>query len=437
MGFNINAETTVIGCILIAPKLMHLATARLTPECFASPVCRDAFAACLRMSREGSAIDPLTVLSAIGDTPDNRRLLLEYAQGVPSTANFESYAVIVEEAAQRRAATAAAYDLMEALQAVGQTVPLDECAVKASAVLQALESKAQSHALNAKQLYADFLKRMDEPSRYFTTGISRLDKGARITPGSYVIIGGRPSSGKTAITLQFMAHMARDHRVGYYSIETSPEAIYDRLIANGAGVPLERIKCHTLTGEDREAARLAQETMGELDFYVVSAAGWTANKVRAHAVQSKAEIIFIDYVGLIKPASSTAQRYEAVTQISIDLHIAAQFTGIAVVALSQLNRAAGQGADMSSLRESGQLEQDADVVMLIEERKPDGASPATHVVNVAKCKDGKRGKVSLVFDGGYQRFREVDTNHDVPPLPSPPPASQADFEEIGAGDYPW
>jgi len=143
--------------------------------------------------------------------------------------------------------------------------------------------------------------------------------------------------------------------------------------------------------------------MEQLHIKVVEAAGWTAAQIRASAVTLGAEVTFIDYVGLIKAKASS--RYELVTQVSVDLHTFAQATGITVFALSQMNREGDSNPDMTCLRESGQLEQDADVgLILFQEDVNDKGGSRT--LRIGKNKNGVLGDVPLEFHGATQYFRE-------------------------------
>ena len=140
-----------------------------------------------------------------------------------------------------------------------------------------------------------------------------------------------------------------------------------------------------------------------LKLEVVSAAGWTAEQIKSKAVQARADVIFVDYLTLMKASGKTP--YERATQISMDLHTLAQQMEIAVIALAQLNRAGKGDPDMTSLRESGQIEQDADAILLI--HWPD-QEDSTRELIIAKNKEGETGKNFLRFDGKHQTFSEFN-----------------------------
>ena len=219
-----------------------------------------------------------------------------------------------------------------------------------------------------------------------------------------MVVGGRPSAGKTALTLQIALHMARKYRVVYFSLETSADKIYDRLIANYTGTPLAEIK-EPQTIKDWGRIAESTDSFSKLNLTVVEAAGWTVGQLRAKAMQLRAEVVFIDYLSLLQSPGNS--RYEKVSNISIDLHTMAQKQKLLVVALSQLNRGGdGQEPSLTDLRESGQIEQDADVVLLLHSQDEDDQEADRGLI-IAKNKEGAVGKMLLRFDGALQRFMEV------------------------------
>lgn len=432
MGLAHDAEAAVIGCILIEPDLLAEATARLRAEDFQHPLCRGAFEAAWELCCIGKPVDPLTVLAEMGDTAANREGLLSLARGVPTTANFSSYADIVVEQRQRRTAAAMARQLTEALDPaydLGEPLPMAECSAMAGRVLQAFEGREDRAAQGMDELFADFDERQQHPPEYFRTGIGKLDNRVHICGGQLVIVAGRPSTGKTALTLQMALHMAARHRVVYFSLETSSAILFDRALAHYAGVPLASLKGRNRTSQEQAAINRARAELPRLNIQFVPAAGLTVAQIRAKAVALRAEVIVIDYLGIIKPASNVS-RYEAVTGISLDLHTMAQTTGIAVIALSQLNRS---GSGMAALRESGQIEQDADVILMLSQ--PDVNDRQSREISVEKNKEGETGAFDISFFGDIQRFGMIDHHREEQTELPLPPASQADFVEIGGGEY--
>ncbi|MDR2525091.1 MAG: hypothetical protein LBC83_02685 [Oscillospiraceae bacterium] len=151
-----------------------------------------------------------------------------------------------------------------------------------------LASTDAQKVFSSAQLLARFVQEMQEPVCYIRTGMHKLDYYAQMDRGDYVIVGGRPSSGKTAFTLQMMLEMAKNYRIAYFSLETRPEKLFHRCVANRSGISLRTFKRHEL--DDPGERALVSEVMEEYvdkTFHVISAAGWTVEQVRAAAVRLK------------------------------------------------------------------------------------------------------------------------------------------------------
>ena len=247
-------------------------------------------------------------------------------------------------------------------------------------------------------LIDDYVRRLYETPQYIPSGIPVLDKHLHLAPGNLFIIGGRPSAGKTALSLQMACEQARrGFRVCYFSLETDPDTLTARVIANRLAVPLADVKNKNVPQSDLDA--LAE--LHKLPLFIRSASGKGVGWVKAQAQRMKAQVIFIDYLQLLA-ASKAKDRYQQITSISIGLHELAQTTGILVVALAQLNRNAAHAAPSTAdLKESGQLEQDGDAILLL---SSDGEQ---YKCVLAKNKEGKIGEVPLTFDKTRQRFLAV------------------------------
>ena len=248
------------------------------------------------------------------------------------------------------------------------------------------------------ELVDNYIRRLDEKPRYIPTGIPVVDRYLNLSPGNLFIIGGRPSAGKTALSLQIACEQARrGFRVCYFSLETDPDTLTARIIANRLAVPLADVKAKTVSQSDLDD--LAE--LHKLPLYIRSASGKGAGWIKAQAQRMKAQVTFIDYLQLLT-ASKAKDRYQQITSISIALHELAQTTGILVVALAQLNRnAAHASPSTADLKESGQLEQDADAILLL------SADKEQYQTILAKNKEGRVGEIPLTFDKTRQRFLAV------------------------------
>lgn len=248
------------------------------------------------------------------------------------------------------------------------------------------------------ELVDNYVRKLNEKPKYIPSGIPVLDKHLHLAPGNLFIIGGRPSAGKTALSLQMACEQARRGlRVCYFSLETDPDTLTARIISNRLAVPLADVKSKTVPQSDLDS--LAD--LHKLPLFIRSASGKGTGWIKAQAQRIKAQVIFIDYLQLLT-ASKAKDRYQQITSISIALHELAQTTGILVVALAQLNRnAAHASPSTADLKESGQLEQDADAILLL------SADKEEYQAILAKNKEGKIGEIPLTFDKTRQRFLAV------------------------------
>lgn len=248
------------------------------------------------------------------------------------------------------------------------------------------------------ELIDNYIRRLDEKAKYIPTGIPVVDRYLNLSPGNLFIIGGRPSAGKTALSLQMACEQARrGFRVCYFSLETDPDTLTARIIANRLAVPLADVKAKTVPQSDLDDLAELQK----LPLYIRSASGKGVGWVKAQAQRMKAQAIYIDYLQLLADGKAK-DRYQQITGISIALHELAQTTGILVVALAQLNRnAAHSSPSTADLKESGQLEQDADAILLLSD---DGEQ---YQAVLAKNKEGRVGEIPLTFDKPRQRFLAV------------------------------
>ena len=396
------AEQSVIGCILMdATKVMPEVAGRLSEEDFQLPDCKTIYAACKRLFMAQKPIDVVTVLHELGgEQQEYQTHLARLAENTPAISHCSQYINNVAENSRRAKAVERINDLQANLISGS---PLDECQAAAADIAQSM-SIANGNCVSAAEGFDLVAKSLGKPRQYIATGFSNLDRYVLLDRGDYLVIGGRPSAGKTAFSLQLVLTVAKQYNVSYFSLETSAHKIYERLIA-----------CHTLTpfdeinkGQVFEKDKLLKqrEAFAALKLQVIDAAGWTVQQIKAKAIQTRADVVLIDYIGLIKGAGKSL--YERVTGISQDLHIMAQQGKTAVIALTQLNRAGAEEPDMTSIRESGQIEQDADAILLLNVPGEKGKKQVSERdLIIAKNKTGRVGKMKLAFNGNLQRFTEI------------------------------
>lgn len=285
-----------------------------------------------------------------------------------------------------------------ALEACNQAVGFEDLQESYEKMGKALDIESKGDDFESSgDLVDDYIRSLGDKPEYIPTGLSKLDRNLHILPGNFILIGGRPSAGKTALSLQLAVEMAlRGYRVCYFSLETSAEVLTRRIIANRLCVPLADVQAKRVPVAELD--RLARLRKAPLFFR--SASGKSVSWIKAQAMRKKAQIVFIDYVQLLS-CTEAKDRYTQITKISIALHEMAQSTGMVVIGLSQLKRNETHAdPTLSDLRESGQLEQDADAAILL--------GGAEHPFILAKNKEGEAGIwFNIMFDKEKQRFLEV------------------------------
>lgn len=264
------------------------------------------------------------------------------------------------------------------------------------------------------ELLADFLRRMEDktPPNYLRWGIRQLDEVLTAEPGDFIVLGADSSVGKTALAVQLAWNMAsRGRRVGFFSLETSARKLADRVVAQRARVELSKIKHKELTEHDFGDVAAVGGATSRMCFGITEAAGFGVADLRAVTLANRYDVIFIDYVQLLR--AEGRERWEIVTRISMELHTMAQQLGVAVIALSQLTppdktKGARRAPSRDDLRESRQLKQDADVILLMSLDDPE-ENDGLRWLAVAKNKDGPLGRICLKFDAAHMEFTATDS----------------------------
>ena len=415
-------QVSILGAILLKPDLMGEAMTQINADDFTAANCRIAWQAMCRIFREGRDVDPVLLRDALTGYAGATELIVSAMDAAPSVSNFGYHL-----AAMKR------QSMLLRLQDLGNLL---SCASDLDEAMELLDKandiSIQRHARdrrNMSQMLKSFGQRHSAQvaPRYLQWPFQPLNKGIKVAGGKYLVIGGYPSDGKTAFALACaMVHAGNGCRTIFYSFETDANTVEDRLLANIAQVNLEHIQDNSLIGEEWERYAQACGSASEWPFEVVAAAGMTVDDIRADALAHHASVVYIDYLQLISIGrrSRNVTRYEEVSEISRQLQQFAKTTGITVICLSQMTRPQPDKKGnvpeptMHNLRESGQIEQDADVIMLLY-RMDQKNIRAPRRITVAKNKEGRTGRWWLDFDGQYQRFAYSD--HQGPPEGMPIP----------------
>lgn len=396
------AQLGVLGSMLIdGQHTAGLVMQGLQAEDFTGPN-RAVFEACRKLFQAAKPIDAVTVGHQLG--PEYKQLLLDLMELTPTAANVREYIRLTAEQSR--------LDKLKALGAeLAGCVDSEEAQGILAKANRAAGGRPSVRVVSMEQGLLDFYERQRTQAVHIPWGLPKIDGTMMSEFGDFIILGGEPSTGKTALSLQLAWTQAEKHRVGYFSLETRPEKMIDRAVAAATGVDFGRIKRHDMGPDDWDACEAKASAMIGRKLDVIQAGGLSVLDIQALTAAGRYEIIYIDYLQLVAPEDRRRTDFEQVTQISKDLHTMAQTTGVTVVALSQLSRPqAGAGKvkapGLHSLRQSGQLEQDADGVMLLYLEEP-GNMRSRRCLKIAKNKEGEAGGVDyLAFDGAHQRFRE-------------------------------
>lgn len=400
-------EVTLIGELLMRPDIYLDISCYLLPNDFDVPECRDIFKACIMLCSQDTPMDALTIIKEINrDEQHFKAFMYDARQLVVSTVNYKEHIRIVAENSKRRKAVAMCRELLDNLTL---SADIGVCRESASELLSTFDGLMRETATSARQGYSEIINSLGSRKEYIESGIRNLDYFVKLRAGDFVGIGGRPSTGKTAFALQLMLSMARNRNVLFFSLETGKENIFERIVSNFSGADYKSILQGGMKQDDIESIKRAcNGYLDDLNFSVIEASGYTVEQIQSITLQKKADIIFIDYLQLLK--SSTGKTlYEQVTNISKDLHTMAQRYKILVIALIQLNRATDNSApEMKNLKDSGQVEQDLDCLLLLS--TPDEDEENIKRLKIAKNKKGVCGTLEFNFKGEIQKFYLIDKN---------------------------
>ena len=406
LDHQLDAERGVIGSLLIDESLVREMVSVVDAQDFLNPANRLIFQAARQLFRAGKPVDALTIRDRVGSQySDYMTQLMEIT---PTSANWREYAALMHsQATTQRIKNLAQYILENA-------VTLDDCRQPCADMAQLLADGHRIDAWTMREMMEDFFRAQDPDApapEYVTYGLEVLDQRNYTELGDVVMIGGYPSDGKTALALMMAYHMAARYKVGFFSLETDKRKVRDRMVASVAQIDFDAIKRRTLTESDWAGLAAKSTDMSKRDLTVLRAAGMTVADIQSASQAYGFQVVVIDYVQLITPeVSRRAPRSEQMADVSRALHTFAQSSGTLVIELAQLTRqerGSWREPDMHDLKESGQFEQDADIIFLLYRPSPSDDTldqEKNRILKIAKYKEGPRGRWPLYFDGPKQTF---------------------------------
>lgn len=406
----LDAQYSVLGSMLISPEVVPKVMHESSETDFRGG-CLTVYRAIRSLFLAGSPVDPVAVAGALGE--NYRGFLIQLMDVTPTAANIDLYLSVCRDQA-RVAAIRELAGRMVAEESMDNLRPLLERASNLLVQRPGLKIITMVDALDS------FMDRHTQERKYLTWPVVELNEYIYAEPGDFIIIGGYPSSGKSAWALQCAWHWARDHKVGFFSLETSSEKLFDRQMSAVSTLTMDAIKRNDIKQADWDHICAISPELTARNLELIPAAGMAPADVRAVTMMRGYQIVVVDYLQLLQ--GSGDNRTHQVTSISIALHTLAQSMGVTVVALSQLARQSDKQSqtdpDMSSLRESGQIEQDADLVMMLSLADKDQPGGDRNL-RIRKNKEGVCPNVLLSFDGKHQTFAKARAGYQHYPKRKP------------------
>lgn len=431
---SLEAESALLGAIMLRPDTMHDINDIVSAESFYSERNRIIFAAMTDLFKKSSPIDLLSVSARLTernqlDQIGGATFLTELASNVPSSSNAKYYAQIVQKKYMMRRLIEAAEHISEL--GFDEAHDLEEMLDKAERKVFDVTNFSSVHKfVELKDELSEAWERLDklhnskEGLRGVPTGFAELDaKLSGFQNSDLIILAARPSMGKTSLAMDMARMAAIDHNVpvGIFSLEMSSQQLVDRMLAAQSNVDAWKLRTGRLTREDEFGAiRQSLDRLSKAPIYIDDQPGNNILKMRSIARRLKSEkglgLLVVDYLQLMVPVNSKANDnlVQQVTEISRSLKNLARELNVPVLALSQLSRAVEQRGGrprLSDLRDSGSIEQDADVVMFIHrEDKYKDESERTNIAEILieKHRNGETGRVELFFNDKKVSFQSLN-----------------------------
>ena len=431
---SLEAEKTVLGGILLNNKNLNVVLSLVTPNDFYKEANRIILEKIISLVDKGMPVDLVTLneeLQKAGllDEVGGASYLSSLLDGVPQSLNIEYYAQIIREKALLRRLILSSAKIISASydQKEDAEVLLAEAQ---SAIIEVAEQRIKPGFVKVGDLTPQILENIHvlrERKEIVTgipTGFRDLDS---LTSGLHnselIIVAARPSMGKTAFCLNISQYVGirTDYSIGFFTLEMSKEQLYLRLLCSEAQVDLSKVRKGFISDLEFSRLKLGAEVLSQAKIFVDETPALTVMEMKAKARRLKMEqnldLLFVDYIQLMRTTARFENRNQEISFISRSLKELAKELQIPVVGISQLSRAPEKGRSrpvpqLSDLRESGAIEQDADVVILIyrpEYYFPDEESlRGLAEINVAKQRNGPVGKVTMAFVREYARFVDLD-----------------------------
>lgn len=442
MPYNLEAEQSVLGSVLMEPECMELVVSEINADSFYLPQHRSIFSAMMIMYMGSKAIDPIIIADTLTkeghyDISGGRDYLMQLAQSVPSTANIEYYVKIVKEQYYLRRLVSVSTEIIDS--ATGGEADASEILDKAEQMIYSIRQGTEKNGPTkvSEVIVNDVYNKLtlitgEDKEKYkgIASGFGMLDKYLTgLNKSDLILIGARPAMGKTSFALNLAQNISMNARKKcvVFSLEMTKAQLAERLLSSQAGVESSKLKTGELTNDEWVRLGNAAGQFNDVELYLDDTSSITVPEIKSRIRRLKnVDCVIIDYLGLISSASKKENRVQEVSEITRNLKMMAKDLNIPVICCAQLSRGTeGHGKNhkpqLADLRESGSIEQDADIVLFlyredyykndVSEDKQDEIDANKTELIVAKNRHGATGTVELTFDKEFTRFRSVDKSY--------------------------
>lgn len=433
-----DAEIAVLGALLIDKEAALLSTELLKPEFFYQDNHKEIFEGMQELYEAHKPIDLVTLTSVLKTRKTHDRVggaayLTSLAGAVPTAANIEHYAAILREKYMRRSLIRMAATMTEEAFSEEEEAPQVLDSIE-QGIYRLSQENVKQGFLHIKHSLAESFDRLDQLQktggglRGLETGFTDLDfLLSGLQPSNLIVLAARPGQGKTAFVVNMAQNITVNSKnpVGIFSLEMSKEELVDRLLVSQSDIDAWKLKTGRLSEDDFEKLSTAMGELSEAPIFIDDTPGITIAEIRTKARRLQLEVgiklIIVDYLQLVNPGKRLENRVQEVSYVSQNLKNLARELKIPVIAVSQLSRAVEQRGErrpqLADLRESGAIEQDADVVMFLYTKDQEFTSQRIVSVNIAKHRNGPVGEKDLLFRGDRIKFYNIEGNReDTPPL---------------------
>ncbi len=435
LPFSLEAEQSVLGSLLLEPSILSTIGEQINYECFYKQQHKEIYSIMIHLFTLGTPIDIVTVLNEaisrkVFDTKEDAKVyLVGLMEQVPTTANVESYCRIIKEKFYMRSLISSSREIIGyASEGDGDAATLLDIAEQR--IFDIRKGKDVEGLIPISSIVADVYEHLgelagDDKDKHtgLKSGFTLLDTMLTgLNKSDLILLAARPGVGKTSFALNIATNVAVKHQlpVAIFQLEMAKEQLVSRILSSEARVPSQSLRTGNITGDEWNRLASAANLIYDMPIHIDDTAGITVQQIKGKLRRVKnLGLVVIDYLQLLSSGKKTDSRVNEVSEMTRSLKIMAKELNVPVILLSQLSRASESRTEhrpmLSDLRESGSIEQDADIVIFLYDDSK--YNPDTEAINIVECiigknRHGETGKFELAWDGQFTRFSNLERHRE-------------------------